>query len=348
MYKKALRLLAPMLCMLLLCGCGGNIPLSQRRIVKCIYVDKQDTKYTLEFCIAEIEPSADTAQVKEKYTVLQTEGETLEDAFTEAQNAERNNLFYEHNEILLFSPRLLQNDLQQTVDYFSREDVRKANLSVFLLGDEAKEKFFEEKLLDAHIREADRIIKEQNYGEKYVCRIFELNTQLEQTGNIFCAQLGFRQGKEDLRIVRIVTAGNTPSEAFEEDEMQMFLILSGRQKTFAPQNDGYTVSGIRLYVAPQENTEELRLDARLCGVVRAEGHSALTADEKKQVRQRAETEMRSLAERVVQKTFLQKNDAFLFARRLKMRDAARTELLVQSSEIYRPNLFMLTPALTVT
>ena len=100
--KKRLSILLAVA--LLLSGCGAGRSLSERAIVKTIYLDASGQGYQAALVVFTCQPVADTKSVEEQAEIFTGSGESIEEALADAEQQQNKQAFYAQNELLLLGP----------------------------------------------------------------------------------------------------------------------------------------------------------------------------------------------------------------------------------------------------
>lgn len=148
--KRALLILLCCTGLLFLSGCLSPIQLSDRALVQAIGVDYQDGNYRLTFQIYTAtggggQTAVDASQ--QNVTVLQGEGKTIGDAVQNASIRQGNEMYFGHNQVLLFGESVLSHGIEDTVAYFQNHYEFRYNVRVTATEGNADE------ILQANINE---------------------------------------------------------------------------------------------------------------------------------------------------------------------------------------------------
>ncbi len=139
MQKTVISLCFLVLLSIFLTSCSAGVQLSDRAIVKAIYINTtNEGKISASLVIYTCKPSANTADVQGEPVIYTGEGDSISAALKSAEEKQNKSAFYEHNRILLFGTGAFD-AMTEHLKYFSSEQVSGGDLSVFLTRATVKE-----------------------------------------------------------------------------------------------------------------------------------------------------------------------------------------------------------------
>ena len=267
--KKRLSILLAVA--LLFSGCGAGRSLSERAIVKTIYLDASGQGYQAALVVFTCQPVADTKSVEEQAEIFTGSGESIEEALADAEQQQNKQAFYAQNELLLLGPGIWSRDITPPLAYFQQEKAARAGLSVFLTPVDGKT-FAEctDTIADT-VREGERIVADSMAGNGPARGIYALK-QPEGKAEGWLPVLDLGPDKETrIGVFRLalVERGRAAS-LIEGPMMDLAMLLSGNAGrlqyqspalTFATQHlrSRKTLENGKLVVRLEGNVQEVTL-----------------------------------------------------------------------------------------
>ena len=173
MIKKLVKTYLILSLLVTFTGCGAGVSLSDRVIVKMVYIDTTSTGYTAGVAVNICEPSADTVGGENKIEIYFGEGETVGDAIFDATSNQNNKPFYAQNEILLLGENT-HGDISNVLPYFTKEDASRPSMAVFV-SDITKKDLKKEKDLTKVIQSIEGVLDNKDKTMDYTKMIYECN-----------------------------------------------------------------------------------------------------------------------------------------------------------------------------
>lgn len=157
--KYARRVLSLFLCtsmMLCLCSCWNRRELSSLAIVLGVAIDKGSTPDSLEMTAQIVKPgeikagsSADeSAPTSKAYVNMSNTDKTVLSALRGITHMSNRTLYYSHNQIIIFSREVAENDISEGLDTFLRNNESRMNVHMIISKGRASEVLQEENGLE--------------------------------------------------------------------------------------------------------------------------------------------------------------------------------------------------------
>ncbi|MEG2053906.1 MAG: hypothetical protein RR052_03100, partial [Oscillospiraceae bacterium] len=205
-------------CISLFCGCKGGVNLSDRNIVKMLFVDKKDKEYTIGTVVYDFKANADTGTSEDTAQVFFGSGKTISEALNKAETIQNKKAFYGQNEILLLGGNA-QKDVNEILTFFAKEEVSRPNMAVFV-SDITAEKLKEQKDLTTLVSDFENIIKEKGESNKYAKMLFQCDFSDDNQffGGLPCVKLS-KTENEKMAVKSMQFYEKGQKQGFLNDEM---------------------------------------------------------------------------------------------------------------------------------
>lgn len=162
--------------LLLFSGCSAGRSLSDRAIVKAVYLDQGETGYEAALVVFTCQPISDTKSVEETAEIYSGSGETVEEALADAEKKQTRQAFYAQDELLLLGPGIWSADIAPPLAYFQQEKAARAGLSVFLTPLDSKAFGECTDTIASVVQEGERIVDASLAGDGPARGIYTLET----------------------------------------------------------------------------------------------------------------------------------------------------------------------------
>lgn len=217
-------------CALLFTGCSTYVPLSERAIVKAIYLNETQQGIQASLVVYTCKASANTADVTGTPRLYQGEGATIEKALEDAEKQQNKKPFYAQNR-LLFLGKNTFDSVTEYLSYFGAEEVSRANLSVFLTTTTQEEFSKLEESISAIVDESERLTLESRESGNKSRAIHEL--RYDEKGRFYGYLPLLTLGENDFTGVNelLLYDSGVPICALREAVMQLTLLLSDKSNT---------------------------------------------------------------------------------------------------------------------
>lgn len=267
--KKQLSVL--LAAVLLLSGCSAGRSLSDRAIVKTIYLDQTEQGYEAALVVFTCQPISDTKSVEEQAEIYEGSGESIDEALAAAEQQQNKQAFYAQDEILLLGPGIWSRDITPLLTYFQQEKAARAGLSVFLTPVDSVTFGECTDTISNVVQEGERIIDDSMAGDGPARGIYTLKRE-EDKAEGWLPVLDFGPKKEtQIGVFRLalIEQGQAAS-LIEGPMMDLALLLSGNAGrlqfqspvlTFATQHlrSRKTLENGKLVVRLEGNVQEITL-----------------------------------------------------------------------------------------
>lgn len=335
------RLLGIILALLVLgSGCSGNIPLSERSIVKAVYVDNYADSYTAGLCVANVAGNADTAETDMKIEIYTGSGSTVEQALQQAEKQQNKQMFYEHNQLLLLGEGAAAH-LKDISDYFCREDVLKTNMYAVLTSCTVEELQNMQDSLAQSIASLEQMMQSGTRDVMLQKRIYELQ---KPCGWLPVVTLNADKPQGELKGVQVYSE-NGLAQQYSDEAMQMLLLLDGavhKLQWEIGQHDAklqFTVEDISLSKSIVAGKNGPVLQIYLAGNIRhlIENDLALhDTNKQKQAMERINAYVQQLAQTILTQTFGRGEDLFQYSAFFNQYSVQKTQEMKQLQTLYLP------------
>ncbi|MEG2769463.1 MAG: hypothetical protein RR902_01455 [Oscillospiraceae bacterium] len=298
-------------CISLFCGCKGGVNLSDRNIVKMLFVDKKDKEYTIGTVVYDFKANADTGTSEDTAQVFFGSGKTISEALNKAETIQNKKAFYGQNEILLLGGNA-QKDVNEILTFFAKEEVSRPNMAVFV-SDITAEKLKEQKDLTTLVSDFENIIKEKGESNKYAKMLFQCNFSEDKQffGGLPCVKLS-KTENEKMAVKSMQFYEKGQKQGFLNDEMSnIYNILADRsisyhfEGTCDGENFVCDITGFKKEFAIAENEGIIDIDLQISGTVRnlmAENAlESLTVLQKEKIKKIINKELQKNAKSVIEK-----------------------------------------------
>lgn len=334
--KKSFCILLAAAFACLAAGCGAP-GISVKGILRALYLEYTGERYEVRLVCFEGSPSADAGETEEAAVLIAGQGESVRAALEDAQQGQSRQLFYGQNELLLLGPRLARQGLFDALRYLVRQETGRPNVTVYLTDLTLDD-------LEARQEEMGDLLAEVGQIRTlggYNCYLYQLggaeqcallpNLHVDpDSGNISSDGMTvYRQGR--------------PAHRWDENQLQLALLLSGQQKTlhFTAQGEegpvSFTLHSAHAVYTPQERGNALGLDISIQGDIRRvetdEGAQSPLNDERYELFLQCWLE--ELAKEMAADTFEEGNDLFLLRSHIDGLDAAAAARQAQAGELYK-------------
>ncbi|MDO5602743.1 MAG: Ger(x)C family spore germination C-terminal domain-containing protein [Oscillospiraceae bacterium] len=208
---------------LLLTGCGGGMNLSDRAIVKLIYITKEEKQYQAGVVVYTCDASADTGEAVGQSQWYTGSGKTIGGALDAAAESQNKKPFYAQNEILLISEDA-RDDVGEILTWFAREEGSRPNMAVFLcekLEDKKDEEWKET------VEGIEGVLRNTEQTFSYAVMLYQIHLDKDDglTGAI--PVLKENEGKVSVPELQLYLRGE-PCGTLEQEEMKTALTLQNR------------------------------------------------------------------------------------------------------------------------
>ncbi|MEG1175447.1 MAG: hypothetical protein RSD27_00135 [Ruthenibacterium sp.] len=313
--KRAVILLTQcMILSLAFCGCSTFVPLSERAIVKGIYLDESNGMVQSALVVYTCAPSANTAEARSEARIYTGEGATIEQALKAAEKKQNKKPFYAQNRLLLLGPHTFDSASDYLL-YFGAEEVSRANLSVFLT-DTTREEFSQlEEKVSVVVEESERLMQKSKGKGSKVCGVHEIRYDENEHfyGYLPILQIHANEftGVEELMLYD----SGTPLCTLRDLAMQLTLLLSGKaqslETTQSIEKTQTTLRTQQLFLQ-REIDDNGMLFIQLCGKTESltQNGRALQGDSARQTLQRYNALIDEAAQQLIHLTTQRGNDVF--------------------------------------
>lgn len=314
-FFKSASLLLCVLCGALFTGCSTYVPLSERAIVKAIYLNGTHQNVQASLVVYTCKASANTADVTGTPRIYQGEGPTIEKALADAEKQQNKKPFYAQNRLLFLGSDTFD-DVSSYLSYFGAEEVSRANLSVFLTHT-TQENFAKlEESIAAVVDESERLTLESRESGNKTRAIHELRYDEKNRfyGYLPVVELGDNDftGVNEL----VLYENGMPVCALREISMQLTMLLTGKANTLKIEVPGaeqdVTVKTQRLFLEREtagDGTFSLQISGKVESVTQ-NGH-VLQGEEEKQALARCNELLSKGTQQLLNITTGRANDVFV-------------------------------------
>lgn len=262
--KKQLSIL--LAAVLLLSGCTAGRSLSDRAIVKTIYLDQTEQGYEAALVVFTCQPISDTKSVEEQAEIYAGSGESIEEALAAAEQQQNKQAFYAQDEILLLGPGVWSRDISPLLTYFQQEKAARAGLSVFLTPVDSTTFGECTDTISGVVQEGERIIDDSLAGDGPARGIYTLKREADKVEG-WLPVLDFGPDKETQTGVfrlALVEQGRAVS-LIEGPMMDLAMLLSGNASRLQFQSPVLTF--VTQHLRSRKTMENGKLVVRLEGNV---------------------------------------------------------------------------------
>lgn len=350
---KRICALALSLC-LLLGGCGAPRALSERAIVKALYLDGKPGHIEAALVVVTCKPSANTAEVTGEPKIYTGAGKTIDAALRDAEQKQNKQPFYAQNRLLLLGPNAVQSGVSPFLRYFGEEEVSRTNLSIFLttctvkqfeaLSDSIADIVDEgERIVDGALAEgnASRGTHELHYHEDgdFYGYLPVLSLQKDSAARV--------QGL-------VVFANGMPAQAASGTRMQLALLLAGKaQRLNVRLETGDTQTTLitqRLRIERAVDTHNLTMTLTVRGRLESTQQNGriLQGAEEASALAECNAQLTRVLQQLCADTFAMNNDIFAFSWWLRSENETLYRRLIQEKGLYTQERVQLACEITTT
>lgn len=221
--RKKMLLSLTVVFAVLLTGCGGGMNLSDRAIVKLIYVTREQEEYKAGVVVYTCDAAADTGEAVGKSQWYTGSGRTIGGALDAAAESQNKKPFYAQNEILLISEEAKE-DTGEILTWFAREEGSRPNMAVFLCESLQDKKDAEWK---DTVEGIEGLLRNTEQTFSYAVMLYQIHLDKENglTGAI--PLLEEKEGKVSVSGLQLYKNG-VPLHTLDKEEMKTALTLQNR------------------------------------------------------------------------------------------------------------------------
>ena len=323
----------------LLAGCSP-VSLSDRAIVKAIFLDETQEGYQAAIAVFSCEPTTDAASAEGQAHLYLGRGEDVAQALADAERQQTKTPFYAQNELLLLGKGCMTGDPTGVLDYFGEEDSSRKDMAVYLVPMDADEFMKCEDGISRVIHETESIASAN--GAKGVFGTHETNCAGGFSGLL--PVLDFSEDGSAFAVDRAVlfTRG-APTASLCGAEYQLALILLGKsgEMTFDTQSDSgrldVSIKGASVRKNAVETDGGPALQLAMTGTI-----TSLTRNGRLLYAGQSDQPVRAVDERIAEAfhsiadcTFAESNDLFGFTWWMRSLNSRSVDALQESGELYR-------------
>lgn len=263
-------------CCLLLTGCGAALPLSSRAIVKAVFLERGEGQWQAALVMLQSSPAADAGEADSQVEVASGQGETIQEALRQAENAQGKAPFYAQNQLLLVGREASVSSVGEVLEYFGAEQASRPNMAVFVtnLTLHALEEAGQDGSLTSAVQSSEQSLEGQNGMDSPSRMVYELPNDEEGGAQGLIPLLALQE--DGARATQLVLYQHgMPSARLEGAQLQLAQLFLGkiRQLDLLENRDGeelrFTVDSPRLQRKLLEEEEGPVLLLTLRGNVRS-------------------------------------------------------------------------------
>lgn len=344
---KPIKIFILLAALMLLCSCTRS-GIGDKLIVKAIFLEKSP-QFTVQLMVIKATPSADAGSADENIDFLVGKGETLFDAFQQAEQSYSGDVFYGQNELLLIGPELQQGPLFESCRYLSGNSTGRPNMAVYGIDLTAEQVGELDECGKDFLNHMDQISQQDQYQTFLYQMIHSNETAIlpilhcDLQGNVQLTQLD-------------VYCHGRKSEEWNNSQQVLACLLSGQEgnsQTLQLYDNGNPVTldlrTPKLFYECEQKDGELTLKILLTGHVQtilgAEG--VYPQSQKAEVIGRLNQEVETLAQSMIEQTFTPEMDLFSICSRFNNQNQSITNQMKQSQILYQPQRIQFVSSLTI-
>ncbi|MEG0168027.1 MAG: hypothetical protein RR867_03325 [Ruthenibacterium sp.] len=337
MRKQKLKALLCAIC-LLLCGCSTQPRLSERAIVKAIYLDQTGDIIEAALVVFTCDSGTDLSSVNGQARVYTGSGNSVDAAITAAEEKQNKKPFYAQNELLLIGNGAMQGKATSLLQYFTEEETLRQNLHVFYTPALCSEIVAYEPRMTEIVRVCEGMIHRLSGKTQFAQSVYALRENA--CGYLPVLKL---QDSETMPVQAdglLLVQNGCAVASIDGIAMQLVPLLSEQTSTltlrFTADDIDTTVVMQNLFL--EKEIENNCLSLRLCGKAErcTQNGRTLQKDDGRHVIACANEQLERAFTALHEITFLHKNDVFNFAWWLRQQNNAEVEQALSDDAFYKP------------
>lgn len=222
-----------LLCLVLFTGCTGNRHLKDLLIVEGLGIDYKNSEIsvTIQSLQVNMSNASDTPQGNMTFNTAAS-GKTVSSAISTLTKSVSKRAFFGHNKIIVLSKKLVQNDIENYIDYFLRSEDARADVAICVSKQNA-EFILDSKENDANVP-CENILYLINNNEKIGQSILVNENELlmlyqDKSSDIYLPVIEREDGKSTVNAAGIALFSNNRLAYITNDiETKGFVILKNK------------------------------------------------------------------------------------------------------------------------
>lgn len=227
--QKALCCIGLVLC---LAGCGVSIPLSERAIVKAVYLDEMNDTVQAVLAVQTCQPSANAGEAQSEMRLYQGEGKSIATAMQDAEQQQNKKPFYAQNRLLFLGEGAVNKGVSRYLSYFGAEEVSRTSLSVFVLPMTAQALCEAADSVELLVTESERMTNESRIGGNRTGSVYEARFAGDGTfvGYLPVLRMDMQEkAPVQPQISELLLFGaDKPLDLIQKTELQLALLFAGK------------------------------------------------------------------------------------------------------------------------
>ncbi|MEG0877408.1 MAG: hypothetical protein RSF00_01910 [Oscillospiraceae bacterium] len=343
--KKKFKLIFILSLTLFLCACSSAKSLSERAIIKAVYMDYSNDLYTAALVSFTCDATTDTASVKETAQIYCGSGENIGSAVYSAEQKQSRTPFFSQNELLFLSEDAAKMKAKEIIDYFSREDAQRPNLAVFVTPVTANELENCRDNMSVIVREGERLANgKTEIGN--VKKLYEFNNGTAKGFSGYLPLYSFG-GKEDYCGIKSLAVLNPNGDnlLLNGNAMKLLLLLDNKLNSLEMQSItedkiSFKADDINIFYDAKTKNEQPFLDVIISGNIKAISNLNGVFFDKRTANNDAEiinSYIEANGAEIIRQTFGVGNDVFAFTWHMRGLNNNLCEDMINSGTLYSEN-----------